>query len=272
MLNVPSSRILPILDRISLLSASILLAYTFAGLINLPVREFGVQLPGFYLEITINAQTIVTFLVATLAASGTAWLLQEHPSVQEQNLAPHLLIPALTAWVIGVPLHQQALGTYWWAGILLGGGALILVLVAEYSVVDPNDSNYQAASIGLTIVAYVLFFLLAVTLKASQVRLYLLAPALIFLILVVNLRILYLQHPGVWPIRETGISTLIMAQIIISAYYLPLSPLSFGLFLLGPAYGVINLFGNINAGKSWKEAIPESAVVLVFIWALSIFT
>ena len=108
MLNVNKSRNQPNLDRISVLAATILLTYTLAGMISIPKQEIAAQLPGIYLEIEINIQTLVSILVAALAASGTDWLLREHASSQNQRISPHLLLPALTAWVIGVPLHQQA--------------------------------------------------------------------------------------------------------------------------------------------------------------------
>jgi hypothetical protein len=269
MRNVAKSRTPHNLDRIGVLSATILLAYTFAGLISLPGREITTQLPGIYLEFEINVQTIVSFLVACLAASGTDWLLREHPSGHYQPLGPHLLLPALTAWAIGVPLHQDALGLYWWVGIFLGGGALILVLMAEFTVVDPSDTNYPIASIGLSIVAYALFFLLAVTLKATQIRLFLIVPALSLVILFVNLRILHLRLRGKWAYRDAGISTLIMGQITIAAYYLPLSPIAFGFFLLGPAYGLTSYFGNLGDGKTWKRAIAEPLIVSTIFWFLA---
>jgi hypothetical protein len=61
----------------------------------------------------------------------------------------------------------------------MGGGALILVLAAEYIVVDPDDSFYSLASVGLSAVGYAIFLLLAITLRATQLRLYLIVPALI---------------------------------------------------------------------------------------------
>jgi len=269
--SVSVYRVSPNLDRVSVLAATILLAYTFAGLIRIPGRQIAAQLPGIYLEIEINTETIISFLVACLAASGTDWLLREHPSSQNQNLIPHLLIPALTAWVIGVPLHQHTLGLYWWAGIFLGGGALVLVLIAEFTVVDPNDPKYSLASVGLTTVAYTLVFLLAVTLKTSQIRLFLLLPALTLMVLFVSLRILHLQHRGKLTFQEAGIIALIMAQITIPAYYLPLSPISFGLCLLGPVYGLTNLFGNLGDGKKWKSAFLEPFAILVIFWCLALW-
>jgi len=269
---VPEKNISPNLDRISILAATILLAYTFAGLINISERVFAAQLPGIYLEIKISTQTIISFLAACLAASGANWLLREHPSGKNKRLAIHILLPAITAWIIGVPIHQQALGLFWWVGIFLGGGVLILVLIAEFTVVDTStrNLNYVFASTGLTILAYALLFLLTVTLKASQIRLFQLIPPLTLMMFVVSLRILHLRSQGNLAIQEASLITLIFAQILIAAYYLPFSPISFGLFLQGPAYGLNSVFANIGDGKPWKVAMIEPIIAFIIFGSLAI--
>lgn len=266
---MPGKSFQPNLDRISILASTILLAYTFAGLINISERIFSVQLPGIYLEVKISTQTIVSFLAACLAASGADWLLREHPSGKNKRLAIQLLLPAITAWIIGVPIHQQALGLFWWVGIVLGGGVLIMVLFAEFSVVDASNANYIFASVGLTILAYALLFLLSVTLKASQIRLYQLIPTLMLMVFIVSLRILHLRSQGKLALQEASLITLILAQISIAAYYLPFSPISFGLFLQGPAYGLNSVFANIRDGKQWKEAMIDPVIAFVVFGSLA---
>jgi len=270
--NVPEKSFQPNLDHISILASTILLAYTFAGLINISERVFAAQLPGIYLEIKISTQTIISFLAACLAASGANWLLREHPSGKNKRLAIHILLPAITAWIIGVPIHQQALGLFWWVGIFLGGGVLILVLIAEFTVVDTStrNLNYVFASTGLTILAYALLFLLTVTLKASQIRLFQLIPPLTLMMFVVSLRILHLRSQGNLAFQEASLITLIFAQILIAAYYLPFSPISFGLFLQGPAYGLNSVFANIGDGKPWKVAMIEPVIAFIIFGSLAI--
>jgi hypothetical protein len=266
---VASDYFSPNLDRISILSATILLAYTLTGLISIPPQDISTQLPGIYLEIQINFETIVSFLVAVLAATGTDWFLREHPKSKDKRLIEHWLLPALMAWVIGVPLYQQNLGLYWWLGIFLGGGALILVLVAESIVIDPEDTRYAWASVSLTVIAHVLFFLLLVTLRASQVRLFLLIPALTLTIGLISLRTLNLRFRGIWDFRSAAIITLIMVELSVAAHYLPLSPIAFGLFLLGPAYGLTIFLGNLGDGKHWREAVTDPLIILVVFWGFA---
>ena len=144
-----------------------------------------------------------------------------------------------------------------------------MVLIAEFTVVDTSNSNYVFASIGLTILAYALLFLLTVTLKASQIRLFQLLPPLMLMMFIVSLRILHFRWQGKLALQEASLITLILAQISIAAYYLPLSPISFGLFLLGPAYGLNSVFANIGDGKPWKEAIIDPAIAFVIFSSLA---
>jgi hypothetical protein len=131
--------------------------------------------------------------------------------------------------------------------------------------------NYSFATIGLTLVAFALLFLLAVTLKANQIRLFLLLPALTSAVFLITLRILHLRLRGRWAFLQAGLCAVIMAQITFASYYLPLSPISFGLFLLGPAYGLTILFSHVADGKSWKNAIPEPIGVHLIFWILALW-
>ena len=260
------ARFLPNLDRISVLSAMILLAYSLTGLIHIPSRQFAAQLPGFYLEFELNIQTIVSLLVTILAVSGTNWLIQEHPSTQKKLPFEHWLIPALTAWVIGIPLYQGALGPYWWLGILLGGGALILVLADEYIVIDPQNPYYSLASIGLVAVGHALFFLLSVTLRAAQLRLFLIVPALTIAITLISFRTLKLKLKNQPVLRIVSVCAVILPELTIVAHYLPLSPIAFGLFLLGPAYGLTSFLGKLASGNFQQSATIEALVIIFLFW------
>lgn len=64
------SRHLPDPDRLSILAATILLAYALASFIDMPGRELSLQLPGVYLEVQFNTRTFVAVLVAGLTATG----------------------------------------------------------------------------------------------------------------------------------------------------------------------------------------------------------
>lgn len=257
---------LPSLDRLSVVAAIILLAYALARFANLPVSELSVQLPGIFLSVQINLRTIVALLVTGLTASGADWMMRDHPALGRQNTLEHWLLPALTAWVIGLPLFQLPLNFLWWIGFALGGTILMLVLIAEYIVIDPDDIRSPVASAGLTVVSYALFLILAASLRYAGLRLYLILPALALAAGLVTLRILHLRLHGRWAFLPAGIVIVIIGQLTAALHYWPLSPVAYALVLLAPAYSLTSLLGNLMEEMPMRQAIIEPAIVLVVLW------
>jgi hypothetical protein len=263
---------LPESDRLSVLAATILLAYASARFIDLPSWNPSVQLPGFYFTVEINVRIVVALLVAGLTATGAEWLLRDHPSLGNASTLQHWLLPALTAWVIGVPLYQLPPGPQWLASFAIGGALLMLVLVAEYIVIDPQDARHALAAAGLTAVSFALFLMLAISLRSAGLRLFLILPALTLSAGLVSLRTLHLRLQGKWVFFQAGALALIVAQLAASLHYWPLSPITYGLALLGPAYALTSLIGGLSEGEPLNQALFEPAIVLVVVWTTAIWT
>lgn len=262
---------LPSADRLSILSAAILLAYAAGRFVDIPPREFGLQLPGFYLAIEVNIHTLVTLLVAGLTASGADLLLRDHPAMRDQRTVERWLLPALTAWTLGIPLTQLEIGLQWLISFVVGGALLMLVLVAEYIAVDPEDERYPMASAALTAVSYALFLILTISLKSSGLRLYLILPALLFAAALVSLRTLHLRIIGSWLYLPTLVITVILAGIISALHYWPLSPITYGLLILGPAYSLTSLIGALSEDQPFNRAIVEPGLVIIAVWGTAIW-
>ncbi len=265
------SRNLPDADRLSILSALILLAYALARFLDLPSRTIEIQLPGLYLAWDLNVRTAAGLLVAAMTAAGVEWLLRQHPASSKHGITGHWLLPALTAWVIGTPLFQLPLGFTWWAGFALGGTLLMLVLVAEYIAIDPDDVRQPVAAAGLTALAYALFLILATSLSAAGARLLFTVPALTLAAFLTSLRTLRLRLHLHWALVESGLVALLVTQFAAAFYYLPLSPVSYGLLLLGPAYGLTSLLANLAETEPWQQAVIEPLLVLVVVFSISLW-
>ena len=259
-------RHLPDADRLSILVGTILLAFALAHFIRLPVRQVSIQLPGIFLAINFGVQQLVALLVALLTATGADWLLRDHPHRGKHRLVEHWLLPGLTAWAIGLPLLQLPLTPVWWIGFALGGILLILVLVAEYIAIDPEDLRQPPAAAGLTAVSFALFLVLVAGLRFASTRLFLLLPPLGLVSGLISLRTLHLRLHDRWRFMEAGLVSLMTIQMAAALHYMPVSPVSFGLALLGLAYTLTNLLGNLAEGKPLRQAVLEPVVVLVLIW------
>jgi hypothetical protein len=181
------------------------------------------------------------------------------------------LLPALTAWVIGIPLYLLPFGTQWLVAFALGGALLMLVLVAEYIAVDPEDNRYTIASAGLTAVSFAIFMVLAIALRSAGIRLFLTLPALTLASLLVVLRTLNLRLGGLWAIMLSLALALIIAQIAAGLHYLPLSPTKYGLALIGPAYALTTFIGNLVEGIPLRRAIIGPVLVLIIVWGAALW-
>jgi hypothetical protein len=244
MQEVQRSAYLPDAERLSILSATILLAYALSQFVDLPGRQIAVQLPGIYLEAQVDVQP----------------------------LFEHWILPALTALVIAIPLAQVPLSTVWWLGFALGGAALILVLIAEYIAIDPDDMRMPLASAGLIAISFALFLALAVALRFSGARLFLILPGLSLAAGLVSLRALHLRLHGQWAPLQAGMVAFIVAQLVAVLHYWPLSPVPYGLVLLGPAYALTSLFARLEEGETPRQAILEPIVILLLVWGVAIWT
>lgn len=268
--SVAQSKHLPKLDRISILAASILLIYILARFLQFPAREYFIPFPGAYLSFDLNINTIVGIFVIGITSSGVDWLLREHPALQGRYTIQHWLLPTLTAWAIGVALIRQPLGIVWWVGFAIGTVVLILVVIAEYITVDPSDLRRLPASMALSAVAYALFFSLVFIVRSSGMRLFIIVPTIVIATGLVSLRVLHLQLAGEWSFIPSIIIMLVTGQITAAIYYLPISPATFAIALVGLTYALINLASGIFNEKAWHELIMEPIIVLVMTWGVAL--
>jgi hypothetical protein len=257
---------LPNIDLMSILAAMIVLAYTLERFIDLPSWQISRQLPGLYIELNINVTMITSLLVACMTAAGANWLMRSHPASQGKVALQHAILPALTALVIGIPLSRVPVGIGWWLGLISGTFILVLVIIAEYIAVDLEDIRLPFANAALSAVSFALFLLLAGALRAAGVRLLFITPALILADWLVSLRVTNLRLHGEWTIYESAIIALVIGQIAAAFYYWPLSPITFGLVLLGPSYALISLFCNLIEEKPVRQVIFEPIISIVIAW------
>lgn len=262
---------LPDSDHLGVLTSTILLAFALSRLIGAPEFSLEVQLPGFYLPLPFNMSTAMSLLTAGLTATGMDWLLRSHPALGDRRTFQWWILPTLTTLVVGIPLSILPDGPAWWVGFAVAGAFIFIVFLAEYIVVDADAPYYATAMAVLTAVSYTLFFILAVALRFSGVRLYILIPGLFTAASLASLRILHLRFSGRWEYAWAAGIGFVCVQIASGLHYWPLSPIQFGLMLVGPLYGLTNLAANLGEDQSARRAALEPAVATVLCWGLAVF-
>ncbi len=161
-------------------------------------------------------------------------------------------------------------GIGWWLGLISGAFILVLVLIAEYIAVDPQDIRLPLASAALSAVSFALFLVFAGALRAGGVRLLYNVPALVFAAWLVSLRVTNLRLHGEWTIYESAIIAFVIGQITAAFNYWPLTPIAFGLVLLGPSYALISLFCNLIEEKPYRQVISEPILSILIAWGAAL--
>ncbi|NPA93698.1 MAG: hypothetical protein GXO56_08480 [Chloroflexi bacterium] len=259
---------LPDRDKLSVVTATLVAALLGGYFVRLPDWEVVLRLPGFLLPLHFSATRAFAVLIAALTAAGTDWVLGDHPALGNRPTWPHWLLPALTAWVLEVLLQRLPLGALWWVTLALGLIIWFLVLVAEYIVVDAEDLRYPLAAAGLTGLGFLLFFLLAVAVRAAGWRLFFTAPTLGVASGIVALRTFNLQRHGEWRPIEAVFVAAITAQLAAALHYLPIPPLAYGLILVAAAYAATVYLANLMEEQSIAQALWEPVVTLAVLLLL----
>src|SRR5512142_1316363 len=258
--GMDEQKYLPDSKHIGFLTSTVLLAFAVARLIKTPDFNLQVQLPGLFFLLPLNLSTAMILIPAGLTATGMDWLLHTHPSLGNRTAFQWWILPTLATFVIGVPLSILPDGAPWWTGFALGGAFIFFVFLAEYIVVDADAPFYTTAMAGLTAIAYTLFFILAVALRYSGARLYVLIPGLFLASGFTSLRILHLRFSGHWEYAWAAGIAFVCVQIASGLHYWPLSPTQFGLMVVGPLYGLTNLAANLGEDQPTRRAALEPAV------------
>jgi hypothetical protein len=253
--------------RLSMVMATIFLAYSLTPFINIPSRELNLQLPGFLFLLRVDYTGLVSILSAGLGATGMSWMLHlRSKELQSGGDFQHLLLPAMTAWAIGVPLGALEVNLQWWAVFVFGGLLLAAVFYAEYIVVDLDDPRAGLAVIGLSAVGYAVYLILCVALRGAGLRLYLTLPVYFITAGLIGWRVMNLRLLGMnrwhWPIT----TAVIITQVAIGLHYLPVSPIQFGLILTGLCYALVSyaILFEKNMDMDTKRIWLEPTLIFIF--------
>jgi hypothetical protein len=238
---------------------------------QVPARFISFPLFGILVSLRLNFYNLISLITAIMAAAGMDWILSDHPHRKDQSLLPHLILPALTAGAIGFPLGLLKPGIAWWVILGLGSLLIVLVLLSEYISLESSDIRYPLALMVLSGASYSLLLILSIALRTAGLRLLLLLLLLPAIYAFFSLRILNFRLGGRWRFEWSAVITLVITQILIALYYWPLSPVKFGLMLLGPAYAMIGIAASLEENPDPRSVFVEPLIVMLIFWILAIF-
>ena len=269
------SRSFPSRDQLSVLTAVIVLAYALARFLDIPAHAIGGTFFGSALGLELNGQFVMMLLVAALISAGSDTLIRSHPAFAGRAAGTtivHWIIPGATALVLGAALNRLPDGPVWWLG--LGGSAvgLIVVLIAEYVVVDPEAPRREAAVLALTALAYALALILFVVMHSLSARAAISATVsgLVAAGLAWRLFTLHGAPPGRASLYA-ALAGLVCAEVIWALNYWRVPSSSAALMATIPFYISVGLAQQHLAGRLTRRVWIEFAVVgglglLIALW------
>ncbi len=264
-----TNRYLPDIDRISVLTATVLLTFALTRVLERSAYLISFQLFGFLIRFDIDLRVLIIVLAAGLTATGMDWLLKSHPLIsKKERTLEHWLVPMLMALVLGLPLYLLRTNPLWWLGFGLGAVLLVLVFWAEYVVVSPGDLNYPTAMVLLIVLSFALYLILTAVLRYSGARLFFVLPIIFLATFLVSVRTLNLRRGGRWEIAWALGIALVGVQLAAGLHYLPLSPVYYSLILLAVLYGLTMLVNSILDGIPVRQAVLEPGIMLILLLAL----
>ncbi|NPA31421.1 MAG: hypothetical protein GXO37_05410 [Chloroflexi bacterium] len=255
--------------KLSLFTGLLALVLVLARLVQLPGPRRAFTVGEVQVTLALDAALGLAVLLAALTWTGMDWLLRDHPAYRPRRLVWHALLPTFALWALEAALLALPVGPMWWFVFGAGLAALVVVLLAEFVVLDPQDPRALWAGLGLQAVAYGLYLLLALAVRAAGWRLLFAAPLLAVGAWVVARRLWALRSraPSWW---ADGVVLVVMGHLSVAWFYAPLGPLAYSLVLLGALYALVPLLAEPAAGRPWNEAWTEPLATAAGLWLLAV--
>lgn len=265
----PKKRYLPDTDQVSLIAATIILTFAMAVLIRIQVQDLRLELGNIFVTLSWNTQTAVMIIASLLAASGSDWLIRNHPLWNKRTTFEHWALPLLTAFVLGFLIGRLENGFYGWLVFFFGAALLMGILVAEYITVYPEDLHYPIAVTLLLAMSYLLFLLFCLMVRILNYRLLFILPGVFLATLLVSLRSLRLRYPQGWSVAEALLISTLTTQIAAALHYWPVSPLSYSLALFGASYALFLFVQRLRSKPKLGFGMIEPLLFFITTWLLA---
>ncbi|HEY4688755.1 MAG TPA: hypothetical protein VIK33_05545 [Anaerolineae bacterium] len=254
-------------ERLSIVIGLVLLALALIPLLNAPGRSLGASILGSALDINITPAGLITLLAAGLACAGVDMLIQTHPRVRSGQAGPTFvfwILPALTVIAASQWLSQANTGLTWAAQMLLAGGALWIIIRAEFDTVDPDAPSAGRWRLLLNVLAYVLAFGLFALIWQTRMRSLITATLIGIAALLLSIDLLWVTRAGP---RRVVLYSLVVALVIgectWALNYWHANAATAGLALVLIFYAISGMAAQSLFGKLTRRVLIEFGVVIL---------
>jgi hypothetical protein len=289
-------------DRASVMIWVVLMGLAAQRFLMLPERAFTSEIFGSPITLTITANTILAVLLTGLVATGTEAVVRAHPKGEPQaagrarrrayaSIATPVRPPVLSTqeraalssrshWVywgapvalilVAIFLLPLAPSTVYWVLGLAGAGVTLgLALAGIYYTIDPFQTGYRRARLGMNALTYALALLLFLVVYRTRTRSVLSATEVLFVSTLLAMELLRgSERPTIIVALYAAIAGLVLGQATWALNYWRLDSLTGGLVLLVLFYDLVGLSQHTLHGHVRRRIVVEYALITITAMAL----
>lgn len=288
-------------NRVSVMIWVVLMGLAAQRFLTLPEKSFTTELFGSPATLTLTANTVLAVLLAGLVITGTESVVRAHPRSQVATLprrrqvayavahGPRGLVeesleravqPLRSHWIFwGLPialilvalllLPLAPTAVYWVLGIIATAVALSLGSAGIYATIDPFQTGYRRARIGLNALTYAIALLLFLVVYRTRVRSIVSATEVLLISSLLALELLRgSERPTSLVALYAAITGLILGQSTWALNYWRLDSLTGGLVLLVLFYDIVGLSTYALQGRIRRRILLEYALITIAAMAL----
>lgn len=160
--------------HMSRLVGLVLMGLIFTAFVDLPTWTLPLIVLDTPLTLQITGPWVMACILGVMVCAGTDILLQMYPAAAERGLryaAPAWILPSMIATVGTLLIAKYEPLSGRWVLILVGTGVgLLLALLGEYHVADPDDPFFQIARVDLTVLIYAVALLVFTSVYGTHTR------------------------------------------------------------------------------------------------------
>ena len=218
-----------------------------------------------------GTNTVIAGIAALVAGTGAVTVMRPQAGSTRQPAWFSGIVPAAAAAVLGLGLAQLPVGAPWWLGLAGAAALWLIVVLAEYVTLDPDEGRRPLATLGLGVLTYILVFVLFTALAAAGARAALSATSCGALAGILAWRLFALQPRA--EIGRAGLYALVVglfaAEVMWALGYWRVRPVTAAAVGLALFYLTVGLLGAQLQGRLRRRLWIEYAVVGLLALALA---
>jgi hypothetical protein len=259
-------------DRLSVLIGIIVLTPVLIRFVNVPPRTISFDVLGSPISFNMTSIWLTVTMLPALSCMGANAVIRAHPRMSQPNPPRafiYWILPGLTGLDAALLLEQAPTWSMWWAGLALTGLIITLVIVAEFSTVDPYTLGYPRVRLILNVIAYALAFASFALIYSSRGRSAITAPAVAAVAVILAFELLNTTEIRLRQgLLYSLLIGLLLAESAWALNYWRLSALAGGMILLLTFYVLVGTVQQALLNRLTRRTLIEFALVTAVAFIL----